>query len=445
MDPNRERVALTGCGVASGYAAALLATLGVPVERVAGEPDPHPDALWAASGAMALTGHPGGPPLLAPGPLAACARGALQALRALAPNATLPSDGPALLGERARFLGITRSGRHAPGGSCRLLRCADGWIAPNLARAEDVASLPAWLEAPVAEPTWEAVATLVATRSARELVQRATWLSLPCAIAGPPAAHPPDWLRVERLGVPAERAPDAHPLVVDLTTLWAGPLTTSLLAAIGARVVKVESTGRPDGARRGPTEFFDLLNADKASVALDFRAPADRARLRALIARADIVVESARPRALAQLGIDARAHVAGQPGRTWLSLTGYGRRDPEPGRVAFGDDASVAAGLAEATGRDEGAPLFCGDAIADPLAGLHAALAAAASWRSGGGQLLDLALRDVVAHALAFPSQGDAGFGPTPVRPPRARAAARPARPLGADTAHVLETLGIRC
>ena len=60
--------------------------------------------------------------------------------------------------------------------------------------------------------------------------------------------------------------------MVDLSALWAGPLCGDLLARAGASVVKVESTQRPDGARRGSRAFFDLLNGRKRSVALDLRS-----------------------------------------------------------------------------------------------------------------------------------------------------------------------------
>jgi hypothetical protein len=411
---------------------------------------------------MALTGHPQGPPLLAPGPLAACAVGALRALAALAPGAPLPRDGAALLGERAACSGARRRGRISAGGSCRLLPAADDWIALNLARAEDVAALPAWLEtAPRPhESPWQHATRGVRARSARELAERGRWLGLPLAIAVPPVHPAPPWMRSEKLGAPVTPR-RGGPRVLDLSGLWAGPLATSLLQACGARVWKLESHARPDGARQGPPAFFDLLNAGKASIALALDSERGREALRDLIANADIVVESARPRALAQLGIDVASELAAHPGLTWVSLTGYGRRDPAPGRVAFGDDAAVAAGLAEATGRDEGAPLFCGDAIADPLTGLHAAVAALAAWLGGGGQLIDLSLRDVVAHALAFaPDRGPRGSvehtteGPTVVRgegwcaavaAPRARTPAASARPLGADTRRILCELGIAC
>ncbi|MGH0030913.1 MAG: CoA transferase [Myxococcota bacterium] len=439
---------LSGRGAAADYAEALLARLDVAARRVAGPDEPSPAARWARSGAMSLTGHAQGPPLPAPGPLASCAEGALLALRALGPvngaGAALPSDGGALLGEHAACLGHTRKGRLSPGGSCRLLPAADGWIALNLARPDDTAALPALLECDAgdAHDPWALVAREVARRPRHEWVERGRWLSIPLAAADPPDATPPDWLRRTR-HAGAGDAPARAPRVVDLSSLWAGPLCTSLLAGLGAQVAKVESTGRPDGLREGSPRFFDLLNGGKRSVALDLADPDGRRALRALVDGADLVVEATRPRALRQLGVDAEGWLGARPGRVWLSLTGYGRGDAAPGRVAFGDDAAVAAGLAWATGRDEGAPLFCADAVADPLAGLHAALAAWSAWRSGGGVLLDLALRDVAAHALGF--EAEPGPCDEPAAAPRARAAAHPARPFGADTRAALAEVGVGC
>jgi crotonobetainyl-CoA:carnitine CoA-transferase CaiB-like acyl-CoA transferase len=303
------------------------------------------------------------------------------------------------------------------------------------------------------EDPWSHVADRVAAGPAAEVVERARLLGLAAAVAVDPAADAPPWYRVSARGRSLPRDPTEVPLVVDLSSLWAGPLCTHLLEQAGARVVKLEGTRRPDGARSGPPAFFALLNSGKASVALDFGSAAGRRQLHRLLECADIVVESSRPRALAQLGVDTESLVERIPGLTWVSLTGYGRREPGAGWIAFGDDAGVAAGLANATAVEGGPPLFCGDAIADPLAGLHAALAALAHWSGGGGVLLDIALTDVVAHVLAFgPPASPArversgsgweivvGQRRASVAPPRARPVRGPARPLGADTERVLE------
>jgi hypothetical protein len=405
---------------------------------------------------MDLTGWPEAPPRLAPGPLAAWARGEMEAVRRLAPN-PLPADldGPALLGERAALLGLARRGTVAPGGACRLLPAADGWIAATLARPDDAALLPAWLGVEPREDPWPAVADAVRERPAEEVVARARLLGLAAAVAEPLPDGPPPPHRVAALGPRRARPRGAPPLVLDLASLWAGPLCAHLLGLAGARVVKVESAGRPDGARAGSAAFFDLLNAGKASLALDLASPAGRDRLRRLIARADVVVESARPRALRQMGIEAEALVADHPGLVWVAITGYGRGEPGAGFVGYGDDAAVAAGLARATGEPEGVPLFCGDAIADPLAGLHAAVSSLEALRSGEAVLLDVALRDVAARAaLSGAGARDAQVRPVDggfevvaegraerVLPPRARRGRGAARPLGADTAAVLREL----
>lgn len=435
------------------YAAALLASLGLEVPCFA--PDSgDPAEAWARSGAMALTGEPDGPALPAPAPVAACAAGAAEALRSAARAARLrdpgPLDGAALLAERAALLDPPRgrSGRRSVGGGCRMLPCADGWLALNLARPDDAALLPAWLEGPPdsRRDVWSLAAEGVRARERAALVERGRLLGLALAPVAtePPADAGHGWLRTTARG-PRRQAPrlDRAPLVVDLSSLWAGPLCGQLLAACGARVVKVESLTRPDGARRGPRAFFDLMNGQKESVALPFHEPAGRRALAALLARADIVIEASRPRALEQLDIDAAALVAAH-GVTWIGISGHGRAAPQAGWVAFGDDAAAGAGLV-ATATD-GRPCFCADAVADPLTGLHAALAALAVWSRGGGRLLDVSLHGVAGFVRSWPGTPEsAAVSQAKVAPPRARVARNRAPALGRDTARVLAELGIGC
>jgi crotonobetainyl-CoA:carnitine CoA-transferase CaiB-like acyl-CoA transferase len=249
------------------------------------------------------------------------------------------------------------------------------------------------------------------------------------------------------------------PLVVDLSSLWAGPLCSHLLQLAGARVIKVESLSRPDGARNGPADFFDLMNAGKASVALDLQSPHGRAQLQALLSKADIVIEASRPRALRQLGIHAEELLQRNPHLSWIAISGYGRGEPMENWIAYGDDAGVAAGLSQLMYETIGEHLIVGDAIADPLTGLHAALAAWASHLSGGGRLISLSLCEVVRHCIAFDTPVKAGerkdrhiewrkqlaLESIPVETPVARMPADHARALGADTGAVLSELGIVC
>jgi crotonobetainyl-CoA:carnitine CoA-transferase CaiB-like acyl-CoA transferase len=414
---------------------------------------------------MALTGHRDGPPLMCPVPLASCADGTLLALQAIAEVADekLPR-GAELLSERAALAGLLRNGRIAPGGACRLLDCADGRIALTLVRQHDWAALPAWLEDDrlgadlTGESAWKIVAAAIADRPVAALLERGRWLSLAVATDRLEISPASAWYAIDCENGTARPRHRRHPLVVDLSALWAGPLCTHLFQRLGARVIKVESMSRPDGARVGTTAFYDLMNYGKASVALDFGSSRDLDLLRRLLACADIVVESSRPRALQQLGIDSAEFCSGGFDLTWLCLTAHGREPPQDGWIGFGDDTAVAAGLATIMRRATGESLFCADAIADPLAGMHAALAGWWSHRRGGSRRITLSLRGVVRNCIDFgaPLDRDA------LRERQGRwtaevhgsddgawrnAARRPsgsARPLGADNAAVIAAHGPR-
>ncbi len=461
------------------YAAKLLRTLGAKVTRnEKSAPSDcaaaHPALDWARSGAMAITRNAANEPVLAPCALATAARGALHALQLLNPRHELVSiDAPALLGERAAIFEIPRAGRipiESCGGSGRLLKTQDAWLAVNLPREDDLALLPAWVGEVDRTDLWNSLAQKLTLHPSRKLVERARLLGLAVAIATSPRKTETPWFEL-RKNVSGQTPKADQPLVVDLSSLWAGPLCTQLLQLGGARVIKVESVSRPDGARLGPPEFFDLLNADKESVAIDFRTDMGRSQLAQLFERADIIVESARPRAMEQLGFDIEELLerrAQRSGLSWISITGYGRSEPEAHWIAFGDDAAAAAGLAVLAG-SEATPHFCGDAIADPLAGLHAALAAQASWHAGGSRLIDISLCNVSVAAscavqqatqdarLECDDESDAagkmqipwrvfvGENTTRVLAPRARKVTRRAPALGSDTARVFKEFQISC
>src|SRR5439155_22364902 len=135
-----------------------------------------------------------------------------------------------------------------------------------------------------------------------------------------------------------------------------------------------------------------LMHAGHESVAPDFGDERDVTALRALAASVDIVVEASRPRAFAQLGL------APEPHHTWVTITGYGRTGPWSNRTAFGDDAAAAAGLVAMA---DGAPVFCADAVADPISGIWAAVGALDGYLEGGGLIVDVALREAAGHAMA--------------------------------------------
>jgi CoA-transferase family III len=410
----------------------------------------HPDdavSAWARSGAMALTGRPGALPLGPPDGMVAklSTIAELASARARALGGRLEVDPLELLGERAAIAGLQRGGAVSCGGVSRLLEARSAWFAATLARDEDVELVPAWLEVDELGPdVWAGIASAASTREAEELVERASLLGLPVALLPPgrPAdvdrPEEPAGLPIERVGIPgppAAAGPLGGCVVVDLTALWAGPLCGSLLATAGATVIKVESVHRPDGTRRGPTAFFDLLNGGKRSVAVDLHTTEGIATVRELLSRADVVLEASRPRALERLGIEPAEILASGTPRVWASITGHGRMGPGRNRVAFGDDAAVSGGLVS---WDSAGPCFCADAVADPATGLVAAAAVLDTLTRGGRWLLDISMEQVAAHLAGSTL---ATHGGEQVLAPRARTPSGPGPRLGEHTAAVIGEL----
>lgn len=332
-----------------------------------------------------------------------------------------------LIGGRAGLLDIAPRGRVSAGGATRLLPCRDGWFALTLSRDDDVAAVPALVGEDRVEDPWAAVQRWAADRDVAELTERARLLGLPVAALAETPAGPP---RVYPFGAATVTRGPADLLVADLSAMWAGPLCGHLLARAGATVVKVESAARPDGARRGPQAVFDWLNAGKLSYAVDFD---DAATLRPLLEVADVVIESSRPAALSRRGLGP-TDVAPRDGRVWLRITGHGTDGERANWVAFGDDAAVSGGLVGGTPDD---PTFCGDAIADPLTGLEAALAVAQSLRSGGGELIEMSMSAVAATYADQPVSDEKDCAATPDT-------SASAPELGADNAVIEELINRR-
>ncbi len=390
---------------------------------------------WAASGGMALTGPAEGAPVASPAPAFGLLLTAVRELAAAtrSTGVEVRADPAELLAGRAALAGFRRRGRVSAGGSARLLRAADGWCAVNLSRADDVEAVPAIIGAlgldgldgagglarrgGEADGAWGVLEAAAVGAPAEAVADAAQLLGVPAAALPSTARRPAGQLqtggpggawaepgRVGRIAAPTAGARLAGAVVVDLSSMWAGPLCARLLGLAGANVIKVETPVRPDGARAGERRFFDWLHAGHRSVVVDFRTESGRRALAALLAAADVVIEASRPRALAQLGL-APEMIPHRDGQVWLSITGYGRADAAAAElVAFGDDAAVAGGLVGWTGDGDGEPVFCADAIADPLTGICGALAVARSVAEGGGQLIDLSMRAVAAGFAAAPA-----------------------------------------
>jgi hypothetical protein len=372
---------------------------------------------WGSSGLAYLTGLPHGRPDFSRADVLARAE---QVAAAVGTHLGVTVDATTLLTGRAGLLGLTRGGRISAGGGTRLLSARDGWCALTLSRPDDIAAVPALLEDErVPVDPWPVLQHWAATRLVSAITERASLLDIPAAGLGEVAAAPP---RIHPMGTRAAARRFADLLVADLSSMWAGPLCGQLLAHAGATVVKVESPRRPDGTRQGNRQFFDWMNGEKLSYCLDFGSQADE--LRELLSVADIVIEGSRPAALARRGLGPD-HIAPRAGRIWLRISGY---DQDPARPAFGDDAAVAGGLVS-TNAD--GPVFCGDAIADPLTGLEATSAVTESLARGGGELIHVSMAEIAAGYAALPTRWP--VDQCPALPPHAPPSQRPAAEVGAD------------
>jgi CoA-transferase family III len=334
-------------------------------------------------------------------PLSRWADRQLQDLaKATGSDAIAKLAGAKLLGMRAALNGFRVPGQLSAGGGCRLYPAQGGWIALSLTRPDDRALLPALFGDASLHPDDDAaIAAHMAAGDADALVAKGAELGLPIA-SDRETLLGPAW-EVTCRGIGTGRLSHSKPQIIDLSALWAGPLATHLLQLAGATIHKVESITRPDAMRDGDPALFNWLNQNKAALALDLRSEEGRDELVTLIRNADIVIESSRPRALLQLGIDADALVAEVPGLVWISITGHGVRGDSANRIGFGDDCGVAGGLTAALREASGKTGFVGDAIADPLTGIVAARLAWDRWASGVGGRITLSMSGIVAAALA--------------------------------------------
>lgn len=191
--------------------------------------------------------------------------------------------------------------------------------------------------------------------------------------------------------------------VVDFSELLPGPFLTQNLCELGAEVIKIERPPHGDNARRLASGVFAAVNRGKRSVVADLKNEADRQQVRALIAGADIVVETYRPGVMARLGLDYLSLASEFPRLIYASLTGYGQDGPLAQLPGHDLNYLAAAGATALSGIPQDGPAH---AIGLPAAdlcgamyGLSAVLAALFQrTHSGRGQHLDIAMADCVAH-----------------------------------------------
>lgn len=199
--------------------------------------------------------------------------------------------------------------------------------------------------------------------------------------------------------------------VVDLTSMWAGPLCTEMLGRAGAEVRKVSSAARPDGL--AGTAMYDELNAHKTAVELDPRHPAGRQSLDELLATADLLVTSLSPRALGNLDLLPSQLCARHPRLRTLAITAFEPDSPERDWIAYGTGVHAASGLG-LLGDEPRTPAF---SYPDPLAGLLAAGVAVDQLAGVAPQHTRVSLAGAVTPLASRASCSDAADAPASFAP----------------------------
>ncbi|MFF7445019.1 MULTISPECIES: CoA transferase [unclassified Streptomyces] len=208
--------------------------------------------------------------------------------------------------------------------------------------------------------------------------------------------------------------PRAAPLsglrVLDLATLFAGPLAATMLGDFGAEVVKVEHPTKPDPSRgHGPAKdgiglWWKLLGRNKRTITLDLSRPGGRATLLRLAASADVVIENFRPGTLEKWDLGWEELSAANPRLILTRVTAFGQFGPYAHRPGFGTLAEAMSGFAAVTGEPDAPPTLPPFGLADSVAGLATAYAVltalAARDRTGHGQVVDMAIIEPILSVL---------------------------------------------
>ena len=198
--------------------------------------------------------------------------------------------------------------------------------------------------------------------------------------------------------------------VLDLGRVIAAPFCASILADMGARVIKVEQPDKGDDSRQygpyvdGESAYFANMNRNKEGITLNMKEPKGKEILKELVKKADVLIENFRPGVMAKLGLDYEVLKEINPQLVYLEISGfggYGRYSQRPGYDLL---AQAMGGMMSVTGPKGGKPTRAGTAIGDLVAGINGALGvlAALNARSviGHGQKVDVALLDTIVGLL---------------------------------------------
>ncbi len=228
--------------------------------------------------------------------------------------------------------------------------------------------------------------------------------------------------------------------VVELARILAGPWAGQILADLGAEVIKVEGPAGDDTRTWGPpfvehdgkraAAYYHACNRGKSGVVADFTKAEDVARVKALIAEADVVIENFKVGGLVKYGLDYASLAAEYPRLVYCSITGFGQDGPYAHRPGYDFIIQGMGGIMSLTGEPDGAPQKIGVAFADIMTGLYATIGIQAALmmreRTGRGQQVDCALLDTMVGVLANQAANYFASGANPPRMGNAHANVSP-------------------
>lgn len=205
-------------------------------------------------------------------------------------------------------------------------------------------------------------------------------------------------------------APLAGVRVLDISTLFAGPLAATFLGDFGADVIKVEHPTKPDAARgHGPAKsgvnlWWKTLGRNKRTVTINLGSPDGAALLLRLVADADVVIENFRPGTLERWGLGPEQLHEANPRLVIARVTAFGQTGPYSSRPGFGSLAEAMSGFAALTGEPDGPPTLPPFGLADGVAALATSYAVMVALRSaessGTGQVIDMAIIEPILMLL---------------------------------------------
>lgn len=198
--------------------------------------------------------------------------------------------------------------------------------------------------------------------------------------------------------------------VLDVSTLFAGPLAATFLGDFGADVIKIEHPTKPDAARgHGPAKdgvnlWWKTLGRNKRTVTINLGQAAGADLLLRLVADADVLIENFRPGTLERWGLGPDTLLAANPKLVVARVTAFGQFGPYSDRPGFGSLAEAMSGFAALTGEPNGPPTLPPFGLADGIAALATSYAIMVALRgvdvSGEGQVVDMAIIEPILMLL---------------------------------------------